>query len=81
MALASGTLLSVNVGGTRHFEYRGRPAKSEIWKEPVKGRVCDRRVHGGPDKAVYVYAIEYLRWWEAELLLYVCWESSQRTRL
>src|SRR5690606_7307728 len=46
---------------------------------PVDGRVAvhgvnvvgddqaDRRVHGGPDKAVYAYAIEETRAWEAEL--------------
>jgi MOSC domain-containing protein YiiM len=28
---------------------------------------ADREVHGGPDKAVYSYAIEDIRWWEEEL--------------
>jgi len=28
---------------------------------------ADREVHGGPDKAVYGYAIEDIRWWEGEL--------------
>ena len=28
---------------------------------------ADRRVHGGPDKAVYAYAIEDYQWWESEL--------------
>jgi MOSC domain-containing protein YiiM len=28
---------------------------------------ADRSVHGGPDKAVYAYALEDTRWWEAEL--------------
>ena len=27
----------------------------------------DRTVHGGPDKAVYAYAIEDTEWWETEL--------------
>ncbi len=73
-------LRSVNVGtpqqiGTR----RGRPMISAIGKRPVAGRVrvaatgvagdqqADRRVHGGPDKAVYAYAAEDTAWWEAEL--------------
>ena len=76
---AASVVLSVNVGGIREFEYAGRPAKSAIWKSPVPGRVAvrgvnlegddqaDRTVHGGPDKAVYAYAIEDVRWWEAEL--------------
>ncbi len=53
--------------------------RSAIWKQPVEGRVAargvnvegdeqaDRRVHGGPDKAVYAYAIEEIRAWEEEL--------------
>ncbi len=74
-----GTVLSVNVGGVRQFEYRGRPAVSAIWKSPVMGRVAargvnlegddqaDRKAHGGPDKAVYAYAIEDAQWWAEEL--------------
>ena len=74
-----GRVLSVNVGGVRKFAYKGRPATSAIWKSPVEGRVrvrgvnldgddqADRAVHGGPDKAVYAYAIEDIRWWEQQL--------------
>ncbi len=73
-------LLSVNVGRPQQIHVRkGRPIHSAIGKAPVEGRVrvegvnlagddqADRRVHGGPDKAVYAYAIEDTRWWEAEL--------------
>ncbi len=79
MATPGGTVLSVNVGRVREFEYNGRPARSGIWKSPVAGRIAargvnldgddqaDRKVHGGPDKAVYAYAIEDIRWWEQEL--------------
>ena len=73
-------LVSVNAGrpaiiGTR----RGRPVHSSIGKAPVGGRVrvegvnvagddqADRRVHGGPDKAVYAYAWEDTAWWATEL--------------
>ena len=74
MTLATGNLLSVNVGGIREFEYTGRTAKSAIWKSPVNGRVtargvnlagddqADRAAHGGPDKALYAYAVEDYRW-------------------
>lgn len=74
-----GKVLSVNVGSVREFEYNGRPAKSAIWKLPVAGRIAargvnlagddqgDRRAHGGPDKAIYAYAVEDVRWWEQEL--------------
>jgi MOSC domain-containing protein YiiM len=72
-------LLSVAVGRPRHFDYHGRPAQSAIWKTPVSGRVAargvnlegddqaDRGAHGGPDKAVYAYAVEDARWWEERL--------------
>jgi MOSC domain-containing protein YiiM len=52
---------------------------SAIAKAPVDGRVrvegvnvagdgqADRRVHGGPDKAVYAYASEDAAWWAREL--------------
>jgi MOSC domain-containing protein YiiM len=52
---------------------------SAIGKTPVEGPVrvegenvagdeqADRRVHGGPDKAVYAYASEDTAWWGAEL--------------
>lgn len=56
-----------------------RAVSTAIWKAPVDGRVAvrgvnidgddqaDRSLHGGPDKAVYAYAIEEVRGWEAEL--------------
>jgi MOSC domain-containing protein YiiM len=79
MANSAGRVLSINVGAVREFEYEGRPARSAIWKSPVVGRVAargvnldgddqaDRKAHGGPDKAVYAYAIEDTRRWEQEI--------------
>jgi MOSC domain-containing protein YiiM len=76
----SGTVDSVNVGTPRtEVSARGREIVSAIWKHPVKGRVraagvnlagddqADRRVHGGPDQAVYAYAAEDTAWWEEQL--------------
>jgi MOSC domain-containing protein YiiM len=73
-------VLSVNVGRPRQIAVRrGRPLMSAIGKVPVDGRVtvagvnvdgddqADRRVHGGPDKAVYAYASEDTAWWSREL--------------
>ena len=73
-------LLSVNVGRPKQIGVRrGRPQMSAIGKAPVDGRVrvagvnlagddqADRRVHGGPDKAVYAYASEDIAWWSHEL--------------
>jgi MOSC domain-containing protein YiiM len=79
VAATAGKVLSVNVGAVREFEYRGRPAKSAIWKSPATRRIAargvnlegdhqaDRKAHGGPDKAMYAYAIEDIRWWEQEI--------------
>jgi MOSC domain-containing protein YiiM len=76
---AAAKILSVNVGLPREFDYNGRLARSAIWKAPVGGRIeargvnlagdeqADRRAHGGPDKALYAYAVEDVRWWEREL--------------
>jgi MOSC domain-containing protein YiiM len=75
----SSTLVSVNVGRPRPLEWHGRRVESGIVKEPVEGPVlasgvnlagddqADRRVHGGPDKAVYAYATEDYEWWSGEL--------------
>lgn len=72
-------MLSVNVGRPRPVSTGRRAVSSAIWKTPVEGRVAvrgvnldgddqaDRSVHGGPDKAVYAYAIEEVRAWEDEL--------------
>ena len=75
-----GRLVSVNVGPPQQVSVRrGRPVMSAIGKAPVTGRVrvagvnvdgddqADRRVHGGPDKAVYAYAREDELWWAARL--------------
>lgn len=68
-------IASVNVGLARDVEWRGRRVRTAIWKDPVEGPVrmegvnlvgddqADRRVHGGPDKAVYAYAAEDAAWW------------------
>jgi len=76
----AGAVVSVNVGRPRQLSVRrGRALMSAIGKQPVEGRVrvegvnvagddqADRRVHGGPDKAVYAYASEDTAWWADEL--------------
>jgi MOSC domain-containing protein YiiM len=72
-------LLSVNVGRPRAVATGRRTVSTAIWKHAVEGRVgvrgvnldgddqADRTVHGGPDKAVYAYAVEETRAWESEL--------------
>jgi MOSC domain-containing protein YiiM len=72
-------VLSVNVGTIREVPWRGRLVRTGIWKSPVAGPVevggvhvggdvqADLKHHGGPDKAVYSYSHEDLRWWTGEL--------------
>lgn len=72
-------VVSVNVAEERTLERRGRELRTGLWKLPVEGPVAvgelglegdfqaDRRVHGGPGKAVYAYACEDVAWWEDQL--------------
>ena len=72
-------IVSVNVGLPREIEWRGRTVRTSIFKEPVSGTVrvtklnlegdqqSDLSVHGGIDKAVYVYPSEHYDHWRGEL--------------
>ena len=75
-----GRVASVNTGVPQVLlDRQGRQWTTAILKSPVAGRVrvqgvnlegddqADRRVHGGPDKAVYAYATADLEWWSAGL--------------
>ena len=75
--IAPPRIVSVNVGAVREVEWRGRLVTTGIVKHAVMGRVAlrgvnfdgddqaDRTVHGGPDKAVYAYALEDYEAWHA----------------
>ncbi len=72
-------LISVNVGLPREVTWKGKPVRTGIFKEPVNARVmlrelnldgdrqADLTVHGGVDKAVYVYPFEHYDYWRSEL--------------
>lgn len=72
-------VLSVTVGRPRAVEWRGETVHTAIHKAPVLGRVrltrlnldgdqqADLSVHGGPDKAVYVYPSDHYPLWRREL--------------
>ena len=72
-------VVSVNVGLPRTVTWKGRMVKTGIFKAPVNGRVqvrtlnldgdrqADLTVHGGPDKAIYVYPCEHYDYWRGEL--------------
>jgi MOSC domain-containing protein YiiM len=64
-------VLSVNLATERVVRFGGREVRTGIYKEPAAGRVrlrtlglagdfqADPSVHGGPDKAAYVYPSEH----------------------
>lgn len=72
-------IVSINVGIPREIEWRGETFRTSIFKAPVSGPVrvarlnldgdqqSDLTVHGGIDKAVYVYPAEHYAFWREEL--------------
>jgi MOSC domain-containing protein YiiM len=72
-------LISVNVGLPREVTWKGKTVTTGIFKEPVNDRVmartlnldgdgqADLTVHGGADKAIYVYPFEHYDYWKGEL--------------
>jgi MOSC domain-containing protein YiiM len=72
-------VVSVNTGLPREVEWRGKMVQTSIFKSPVAGRVkvaslniagdkqSDLSVHGGAEKAVYVYPAGHYAFWRAEL--------------
>jgi MOSC domain-containing protein YiiM len=72
-------ILSVNVGLPREVTWQGKLVTTGIFKKPVNAPVmlrtlnldgdqqADLTVHGGVNKAVYVYPSEHYGYWRAEL--------------
>jgi MOSC domain-containing protein YiiM len=72
-------IISVNVGLPREVEWDGEIVRTSIFKDPVAGprqvtrlnvdgdQQSDLTVHGGVDKAVYVYPAEHYPFWRGEL--------------
>ncbi|WP_298908900.1 MOSC domain-containing protein [uncultured Nostoc sp.] len=72
-------LVSVNVGLAREVAWKRKTVSTGIFKEPVSewvmlrslnldgDRQADLTVHGGADKAVYVYPFEHYDYWRGQL--------------
>jgi MOSC domain-containing protein YiiM len=72
-------VVSINVGQPRTVPYEGRTVRTGIFKDPVTSHVrltrlgfegdgqADRRVHGGPTRAAYLYPHEHYAHWEPRL--------------
>jgi len=69
-------VISTNIGRIREVEWRGQKITTGIFKEPVeeplflgkkgvnKDEVADLRVHGGSDKACYLYSADWYPYWK-----------------
>jgi MOSC domain-containing protein YiiM len=78
-AVASSQILLVSVAKPKTLDYGRRQVSTSIFKEPVQGRIvlrklnldgdeqADLTVHGGPDKALYIYPSEHYPWWRQEM--------------
>jgi len=72
-------IISVNVGFPREVVWKGITVQTAIFKNPVAGAVAirelnlagdqqaDLTVHGGSEKAVYVYPVEHYEYWRKQL--------------
>jgi len=72
-------IISLNVGKPQLVIVNDQPVSTGIFKKPIADRVmlrtlnldgdrqADLSVHGGPDKAVYVYPSEHYPFWKHEL--------------
>jgi MOSC domain-containing protein YiiM len=72
-------LLSINIGKERQQQRKDYVETTGIYKMPVDGPVeikslgiegdaiCDKKNHGGPDQAIYVYGGVDYAWWEQEI--------------
>ena len=68
-------IAGIAIGGIEEIPYRGKKIKTGIFKKPISDPIflgqeglagdiqVDRKNHGGPDKAVYAYSLENLRYW------------------
>src|SRR5690349_10369593 len=72
-------LISINIG-QEHAIQNGKPSgKTGIYKLPsleavritaegiASDFICDKKNHGGPDQAVYIYGQPDYDWWSQEL--------------
>lgn len=72
-------ILSVNIGRAETITWKDQSRETGINKRPVDGPVwigpnglagdvqVDRKVHGGAEKAVYIYPAEHYDWWRETL--------------
>jgi MOSC domain-containing protein YiiM len=72
-------LLSINIGEERQQQRKDYVETTGIYKMPVDrpveikslgiegDAICDKKNHGGPDQALYIYGGADYAWWEQEI--------------
>jgi len=72
-------LLSINIGKERQQQRKDYIETTGIYKMPVNepveitslgiegDAICDKKNHGGPDQALYIYGGADYAWWEQEI--------------
>ena len=72
-------LISINIGQERNLPNGKASGKTGIYKLPFLGPVqitatgipqdviCDKKHHGGPDQAIYIYGAADYQWWSNTL--------------
>ena len=72
-------LLSTNIGKLQSIPWAKQKTKTGIFKTPVDGpvmvqalglendRIGNKKYHGGPDQAIYIYSAQDYAWWEESL--------------
>jgi MOSC domain-containing protein YiiM len=72
-------VFSINRGRAEPITNAKKSGVTGIYKRPVNGAVaitregvaddviCDRKNHGGPDQAIYIYGMPEYAWWSDEL--------------
>lgn len=72
-------LISVNIGRAEPIKRAKKSGVTGIFKRPLQASgyigpeglagdvICDKKNHGGPDQAVYVYGTTDYAWWSAAL--------------
>ena len=71
-------IISTNIGQAKTIQWNGKKVTSGIFKYPVnepiilgdedvdKDSVIDRKYHGGPDKACYLYPTDHYKFWQKQ---------------
>jgi len=71
-------IISTNIGAPVTVEWRGQQVSTGIFKyeinapiflgqeDVVNDHVLDRRFHGGPDKACYLYSADHYQFWKTK---------------